>query len=126
MQIPEPVTISAVTGAGISIEAGLMPGQWTLRRFGAQNWCRPSWGRSLNVTESYGKTRYVRAGLCDLADAAAGSGTLTDVLDARTFLSQTDTNYYQALYGYLTALAALDRATGKPGNHNSGRRKYKQ
>jgi outer membrane protein len=39
--------------------------------------------------------------------------TSTDVLDARTFLTQTDTNYYQALYGYLTALAALDRATGK-------------
>jgi outer membrane protein TolC len=50
----------------------------------------------------------------------------TDVLDARTFLSQTDTNYYQALYGYLTALAALDCATGKPGNHNSIWSKYRQ
>lgn len=39
--------------------------------------------------------------------------TSTDVLDARSFLTQADTNYYQALYGYLTALAALDRATGK-------------
>jgi len=39
--------------------------------------------------------------------------TSTDVLDARTFLTQTDTNYYQSLYGYLTSLAALDRATGK-------------
>lgn len=39
--------------------------------------------------------------------------TSTDVLDARTFLTQADTNYYRALYGYLTALAALDRATGK-------------
>ncbi len=39
--------------------------------------------------------------------------TSTDVLDARTFLTQVDTNYYQAIYGYLTSLAALDRATGK-------------
>lgn len=42
--------------------------------------------------------------------------TSTDVLDARIFLTQTDTNYYQALYGYLTALAAVDRATGKRSN----------
>ncbi len=39
--------------------------------------------------------------------------TSTEVLDARTDLTQADTNYYQALYGYLSAKARLDRATGK-------------
>ncbi len=38
--------------------------------------------------------------------------TSTDVLDARAFLTQADTNYYQALYGYMTALAELERAVG--------------
>lgn len=39
--------------------------------------------------------------------------TSTDVLDARAFLTQADTNYYSAVYGYLDALAGLDRAIGK-------------
>ena len=38
--------------------------------------------------------------------------TSTDVLDARTYLTGADTNYYTAVYGYLDALAALDRAVG--------------
>ena len=40
--------------------------------------------------------------------------TSTDVLDARTFLSQAQLNYYQAHYGYMKALADLDQAVGKP------------
>ncbi len=41
--------------------------------------------------------------------------TSTDVLDARTFLTQADTNYYRALYGYLDAVAGLERAVGRKG-----------
>jgi outer membrane protein TolC len=37
----------------------------------------------------------------------------SDVLDARTFLSRADANYYRAVYGYLDAVAGLDRAMGK-------------
>ncbi len=37
----------------------------------------------------------------------------SDVLDARAFLSQADANYYRAFYGYMNAVAALDRAVGK-------------
>ena len=40
--------------------------------------------------------------------------TATDVLDARTQLSETMTRYYNALYDFQIALAALDRAMGKP------------
>lgn len=39
--------------------------------------------------------------------------TSTDVLDARDFLTQADTNYFSAVYGYLDALAGLDRAIGR-------------
>lgn len=39
--------------------------------------------------------------------------TSTDVLDARSFLTQADTNYFRAVYGYGAALAGLDRAVGK-------------
>ena len=39
--------------------------------------------------------------------------TSTDVLDARSFRTQADTNYFRALYGYLGALAELDRSTGR-------------
>ena len=39
--------------------------------------------------------------------------TSTDVLDARTYLSQAETNYYGALYGYMIALSDLERASGK-------------
>lgn len=39
--------------------------------------------------------------------------TSTDVLDARTFLTQAETNYYIALYGYMISLAELERAVGK-------------
>ena len=39
--------------------------------------------------------------------------TSSDVLDARAFLTQADSNYYRARYGYLIALADLDRAVGK-------------
>ncbi|MBI9077461.1 MAG: TolC family protein [Desulfatibacillum sp.] len=38
--------------------------------------------------------------------------TSTDVLDAQTYLSQADTNYYLSLYGYLISLADLERAVG--------------
>ena len=40
--------------------------------------------------------------------------TSADVLDARTFLTRADSNYFRALYGYLTAITELDRAVGKP------------
>jgi len=40
--------------------------------------------------------------------------TATDVLDARTQLSETMTRYYHALYDFQIALAALDRAMGQP------------
>ncbi|MBU2488747.1 MAG: TolC family protein [Proteobacteria bacterium] len=41
------------------------------------------------------------------------AATSTDVLNALTFLTQADTDYYQALYGAMTAQAQLDRALGK-------------
>jgi outer membrane protein TolC len=37
----------------------------------------------------------------------------SDVLDARTFLSMADANYYRSVYGYLNAVAALERAVGQ-------------
>jgi outer membrane protein len=39
--------------------------------------------------------------------------TSTDVLDARAFLTQADSNYSGAFYGFLDALAGLDRAIGR-------------
>nr|HID59998.1 TolC family protein [Desulfobacterales bacterium] len=39
--------------------------------------------------------------------------TTTDVLDARTFLTQAETNYYGSRYGYMISLAELERAVGK-------------
>ncbi len=39
--------------------------------------------------------------------------TSTDVLDAQTSLTNAETNYYNALYGYLTSLARLERAVGR-------------
>jgi outer membrane protein TolC len=36
----------------------------------------------------------------------------TDVLDAQTFLTQAEMNYYSALYGVMIAQATLDRAIG--------------
>ncbi len=39
--------------------------------------------------------------------------TSTEVLDARTFLTQAEVNYYGALYGYMMAEAELARAIGK-------------
>ena len=39
--------------------------------------------------------------------------TSTDVLDARTELTQAESNYISALYGYMVALADLERAIGK-------------
>ena len=39
--------------------------------------------------------------------------TSTDVLDARSFLTQADTSYYRAVYSYLDAVAGLERAIGK-------------
>jgi len=38
--------------------------------------------------------------------------TSTEVLDARTFLTQAEMNYYGALYGYMIAMADLERAVG--------------
>lgn len=44
--------------------------------------------------------------------------TSTEVLDARTYLSQAQMNYYGALYGYMISIARLDRAVGRiPGHH---------
>ncbi|MBW2603872.1 MAG: TolC family protein [Deltaproteobacteria bacterium] len=39
--------------------------------------------------------------------------TSTEVLDARADLTQAQSNYYQSLYGYLDALANLERAIGE-------------
>ncbi len=39
--------------------------------------------------------------------------TSSEVLDARTYLTQADTNYWQALYGYMITLAQLERAVGR-------------
>jgi outer membrane protein TolC len=39
--------------------------------------------------------------------------TSTEVLDSRSFLSQAEANYYRSLYGYMVALAKLDRAVGR-------------
>ncbi|NVM20445.1 MAG: TolC family protein [Desulfobacterales bacterium] len=39
--------------------------------------------------------------------------TSSEVLDARTFSNQTETNYYSALYGYMISLAELERAAGR-------------
>ncbi len=39
--------------------------------------------------------------------------TSTEVLDARTYLTQAELNYYNALYGYYIALAKLKRAMGE-------------
>jgi len=39
--------------------------------------------------------------------------TSTDVLDARTFLTSAETNYYSALYGHMISLAELQRAVGE-------------
>jgi multidrug efflux pump subunit AcrB/outer membrane protein TolC len=38
--------------------------------------------------------------------------TSSEVLDARTFLTQADTNYYNALYGYMIFLSKLERSVG--------------
>ncbi|WP_300669123.1 TolC family protein [Desulfoluna sp.] len=40
--------------------------------------------------------------------------TSTDVIDARSYQTSADSNYYQALYAYMDALAVLDYATGEP------------
>ena len=45
--------------------------------------------------------------------------TSTDVLDAQTLLSQAMTNYYDALYGYQLALAAIDKSKGLFGQRYS-------
>lgn len=39
--------------------------------------------------------------------------TTTDVLDSRTLLSQAETNYFRALYGYRIALAELGKVLGR-------------
>lgn len=39
--------------------------------------------------------------------------TSTEVLDARAFLSQAETNYYRAIYEYWIALAKLESAVGR-------------
>ena len=41
------------------------------------------------------------------------AATSTEVLDARSDLTRAETSYYQALYGYLDAVASLERAVGK-------------
>ena len=42
-----------------------------------------------------------------------GTTTSTEVLDARTFLTQAEVNHYNALYGYRIAEAELKRAVGE-------------
>jgi outer membrane protein TolC len=37
----------------------------------------------------------------------------SDVLDARAYLTQADTNYYRSLYGYMTSIGKLERSVGK-------------
>ncbi|MCX7823514.1 MAG: TolC family protein [Syntrophobacterales bacterium] len=39
--------------------------------------------------------------------------TSTEVLDAQTYLTQAQVNYYNALYGYYTTKAELERAVGR-------------
>lgn len=39
--------------------------------------------------------------------------TSTEVLDAQTYLTQAQVNYYNALYGYYTAQTELERAVGR-------------
>ncbi len=39
--------------------------------------------------------------------------TSSEVLDARTFLTEADMNYYSALYGYMISLSELERSVGK-------------
>ncbi|MBB5348201.1 TolC family protein [Desulfoprunum benzoelyticum] len=39
--------------------------------------------------------------------------TSTEVLDSRTLLSQAESNYFRALYGYRIAMAGLERALGR-------------
>lgn len=39
----------------------------------------------------------------------------TEVLDARAYLTKADSNYYNALYGYLISFAELERAVGREG-----------
>ncbi len=41
------------------------------------------------------------------------AATSTEVLDAQSDMTGSKNNYYQALYGYLDALAALERAVGR-------------
>ena len=46
--------------------------------------------------------------------------TSTEVLDARTFLTQAETNYYSALYDYMISGAELERAIGGSWEENQG------
>ena len=46
--------------------------------------------------------------------------TSTDVIDARSYQTSADSNYYQALYAYMDSLAVLDYATGKPAATSMG------
>lgn len=46
------------------------------------------------------------------AQYQAQLATSTDVLDAQTLLNEAMTNYYDALYGYQLALAAIDKSKG--------------
>lgn len=45
--------------------------------------------------------------------------TSTEVLDARTYLSQAQMNYYSALYGYMISAARLERAVGRISGHSA-------
>jgi outer membrane protein len=47
--------------------------------------------------------------------------TSTEVLDSLTFLSQAEGNYYRALYGYMVALANLERAVGRREHDSAGK-----
>jgi len=52
--------------------------------------------------------------------------TSTDVLDAQELLTKAMTNYYDSLYGYELAKAALWRAQGKFGEEYTGRQRRQQ
>ncbi|MBE9571956.1 MAG: TolC family protein [Proteobacteria bacterium] len=52
--------------------------------------------------------------------------TSTEVLDARMFLSQAETNYYSALYGYMSSEAELERAVGKDIAPSSAKKQEKE
>lgn len=50
---------------------------------------------------------------CAFSERELQLNAYTEVLDAGTFLTRAETNYYGALYGYMISLAELERAVGR-------------